>query len=55
MHRTKRLETTQIINPLLTAAKLRDLTQNYVRHTIKRPIRPSYKMNSGLTLKTRIR
>ena len=54
MHRTKRLEPTQIINPLLTAAKLRDLTQN-VRHTIKRPIRPSYKMNSGLTLKTRIR
>lgn len=55
MRRTKRLEPTQIINPLLTAAKLRDLTQTFVRHTIKRPIRSDSNLDKRLTLKSRIR
>ena len=33
-------EPNYIINPLLTAEKMRNLTFTYVRHTIKRPIRP---------------
>ena len=35
------MEPTQVLNPLLTAAKMRDLTSKYIRHTIRRPIRPT--------------
>ena len=41
MRKALKLEPTQIINPLLTGKKMRDLTQTYIRHTIRRPIRPS--------------
>jgi hypothetical protein len=34
-------EPSYIINPLLTAEKMRQLTFTYVRHTILRPIRPT--------------
>lgn len=34
---------------------MRDLTQTYVRHTIKRPIRPNFNIDSRMTLKSRIR
>jgi len=47
MRKALRLETTQVINPLLTAQKMRDLTTTYVRHTIKRPIRPVSKLHSN--------
>ena len=40
MRKALKVEPTQYINPLLTAKKMRDLTNTYMRHTIKRPIRP---------------
>jgi hypothetical protein len=41
MRRALVMEPTQVLNPLLTAKKMRDLTSTYIRHTIRRPIRPS--------------
>jgi len=34
-----RQEASQVINPIVTAAKLRDVTTSFKRHTIRRPIR----------------
>ena len=45
MRKARKLEPTQYINPLLTAKKMRDLTNTYMRHTIKRPIRPIHDRN----------
>ena len=46
MRKALRLEPTKVINPLLTAEKMRNLTNGYIRHTIKRPIRPDTKLDS---------
>lgn len=35
-------EPKQVINQLLTASKMRDLTTQYTRHTIRRAIRPDF-------------
>lgn len=55
MRRALRLEATQKINPLLTAAKMRDLTSKYLRHTIRRPIRPTEGQSSEGGMRSRVR
>ena len=55
MHRALRLEQSQTLNPLFTASKMRELTSTYLRHTIRRPIRPSSVLSSDATLRSRVR
>jgi hypothetical protein len=56
MRKALRVEPTQVINPLLTAKSMRELTNTYLRHTIKRPIRPHQKISSkGQNLESRAR
>jgi len=56
MRKALRVEPTQVINPLLTAKAMRDLTNTYLRHTIKRPMRPHQKISSrGQNLETKAR
>lgn len=40
MRQALKVEPFQTLNPLLTAKKMRELSAGYVRHTIRRPIRP---------------
>lgn len=49
------MEATQKINPLLTAAKMRDLTSKYLRHTIRRPIRPEEGRSTEASIRSRVR
>ena len=53
MRKALSIESSQTINQLLTAAKMRDLTTMHVRHTIRRPIRPGASMSS--TFDSRLR
>jgi len=55
MRRALRLEPTQSINQLLTAQKLRELSSSYLRHTIRRPIKPGDTEGLLSTQKARIR
>ena len=49
------MEPSQVINPLLTAKTMRELTGTYIRHTIRRPIRPEEVSLSTSSWRSRIR
>jgi hypothetical protein len=55
MRRALKIEPTQIINPLLTGKSMRDLTSTYLRHTIRRPIRPNIDPNLKKSNQSRAR
>lgn len=55
MRKALKKEATQYINPLLTAAKMREWTHTKYRHTILRPIRPESNLHLRQNYAERIR
>jgi hypothetical protein len=55
MRKALKIEPTQYINPLLTGKKMRDLTSTYMRHTIRRPIRPNIDPHLRTSYQSRVR
>lgn len=55
MNRFVQTEPHRVINPLLNAQKLRDLTYTWQRHTVRRAIRPEDDQGYRKTYHTRIR
>jgi hypothetical protein len=55
MRKALKIEPTQIINPLLTGKTMRDLTSTYIRHTIRRPIRPNIDPHLRVSYQSRVR